>query len=79
MTSYGTFREEEPEHHPVPRAKAPWNLKAECYTFLLKLKQLPKGTYDAFEAEWADEKLGTFEGGLGSVMVVRYSDTPVGM
>ncbi|RAR06250.1 MFS general substrate transporter [Stemphylium lycopersici] len=78
MTSYGTFREEEPEHHPVPRAKAPWNLKAECYTFLLKLKQLPKGTYDAFEAEWADEKLGTFEGGLGSVMVVRYSDTPVG-
>ena len=52
---------------------------AECYTLLLKLKDLPKGVYDPLEAAWADEGLGKFAGGLGAVIIVRYSDTPVGM
>jgi len=81
MATYGTFHAdpEEPEQHPVPRAKAPWKLMAECYTLLLKLKDLPKGVYDPLEAAWADEGLGKFAGGLGAVIIVRYSDTPVGM
>jgi hypothetical protein len=78
MVTYGTFGEDV-EQHPVARAKAPWkSLKGESYCFLLTLKELPKGTYDPFEEAWADEELGTFKGGLGTVIIVRYSDTPVG-
>ncbi|KAH7394360.1 hypothetical protein BKA66DRAFT_567310 [Pyrenochaeta sp. MPI-SDFR-AT-0127] len=68
----------EPEVHPVPRAKAPWTLKAESYLLFLKLSELPQGVYDPLEEAWADKGLGTFVGGLGAVMIVRYSDTPVG-
>ncbi|KAG9383011.1 hypothetical protein A1F94_006932 [Pyrenophora tritici-repentis] len=79
MSTYGTFHADpEPEQHPVRRAKAPWNLMAECYTLLLKLKDLPKGVYDPLEAAWADKGMGEFVGGLGAVIIVRYSDTPVG-
>ncbi|KAF1946788.1 hypothetical protein EJ02DRAFT_335040 [Clathrospora elynae] len=77
MASYGTF-EPEPEQHPVPRAKAPWKVKAESYMLFLKLNELPEGVYDPLEEAWADEGLGSFVGGLGAVMIVRYSDTPVG-
>lgn len=65
----------------MPRSEAPWEkLKAESYSLFLKLSELPKGTYDEFEASWADEKEnGAFKGGLGAVIVVRYSETPVGM
>lgn len=68
----------EPEFHPVPRAKGPWTLKAESYLLFLKLGELPKGVYDPLEEAWADKGLGAFAGGLGAVMIVRYSDTPVG-
>jgi hypothetical protein len=44
----------------------------------LKLNELPKGVYDPLEEIWADESLGVFKGGIGSVLIVRYSDTPVG-
>lgn len=66
--------------HPVPRSKAPWkSLRAESYSLFLKLKELPQGTYDEFEKAWDDEGAGKFAGGLGAVIIVRYSDTPVGM
>ena len=64
--------------HPVQRVPAPWTLKAESYLLVLKLGGLPKGVYDELEAAWEDEALGRFEGGVGAVMVVRYTDTPVG-
>ena len=44
----------------------------------LRLKVLPEGLYDALEEAWEDEGLGGFEGGLGAVMIVRYTHTPVG-
>ena len=67
-----------PAMHPVQRAPAPWTLGAESYLLFLKLGGLPAGVYDALEAGWEDEGLGRFEGGLGGVMIVRYTDTPVG-
>jgi hypothetical protein len=68
----------EPDAHPVLRAKAPWALKAESYMMFLKMKELPKGMYDSLEETWESSEFGDFKGGLGAVMIVRYSDTPVG-
>jgi hypothetical protein len=68
----------EPEQHPVPRVSAPWKLKAESYVLFLKLKALPEGVYDPVEETWAHEGLGKFAGGVGTVMIIRYTDTPVG-
>ncbi|KAF2853613.1 hypothetical protein T440DRAFT_487492 [Plenodomus tracheiphilus IPT5] len=69
----------EPGQHPVPRVEAPWmGLKAESYLLFVKLSTLPKGVYDRFEEAWGGEEMGKFEGGLGVVMIVRYSWTPVG-
>lgn len=64
--------------HPVQRSPAPWTLKAESYLLFLKLKELPQGLYDRLEEAWQNESLGRFEGGLGAVMIVRYTETPVG-
>jgi hypothetical protein len=69
----------EPETHPVSRVKAPWTLKAESYLMFLRMKELPKGVYDGLEEVWGGDEYGKFEGGLGAIMIVRYSDTPVGM
>jgi hypothetical protein len=64
--------------HPVQRSPAPWTLKAESYLLFLKLRELPQGLYDRLEEAWQNESLGRFEGGLGAVMIVRYTETPVG-
>ena len=70
-----TSLSEEPAHHPVRRAPAPWKLTAEVYMLFLTLKGLPEtGTHDELEGElggWNDEGLGTFKGGLGTVVIVR--------
>ena len=66
------------ETHPVQRSSAPWTLKAESYLLFLRLKRLPEGLYDRLENTWEDDSLGRFEGGLGAVMIVRYTNTPVG-
>jgi hypothetical protein len=68
----------EPGQHPVTRSSAPWSLKAESYVLFLKLETLPEGVYAPLEETWGDEGLGTFMGGIGTVMIVRYSNTPVG-
>jgi hypothetical protein len=77
MAAYSNFPVES-EEHPVPRVRAPWKLKAESYILFLKLDTLPEGVYDPLEEAWADERFGRFKGGLGTVMIIRYSDTPVG-
>jgi hypothetical protein len=77
MTTHGTLHSEL-EQYPVPRISAPWRLKAESYVLFLKLGTLPKGTYAPLEETWADEGLGMFTGGVGTVVIVRYSETPVG-
>jgi hypothetical protein len=68
----------ETERHPVQRAAAPWTLEAESYLLFLKLSSLPHGLYDPLEQAWADQGLGEFTGGLGAIMIVRYTSTPVG-
>jgi hypothetical protein len=68
----------EPGQHPVARFRAPWKLKAESYVLFLKLGKLPTGTYSLNDHSWADEGMGSFMGGVGTVMIVRYSNTPVG-
>ncbi|KAG9187953.1 hypothetical protein G6011_01876 [Alternaria panax] len=76
-----TFASGEPAHHPVKRALAPWKLTAEVYMLFLTLKELPQDVHDELEGEmggWNDEGKGVFEGGLGTVVVIRYKDTPVG-
>lgn len=43
------------------------------------LSKLPEGVYDQLEMQNVKEgNEGKFTGGLGSIMVVRYKDTPVG-
>lgn len=64
--------------HPVQRSTAPWELSAESYFLFLRLKELPQGLYDRLEEVWGDDALGSFEGGLGAIMIVRYTNTPVG-
>jgi hypothetical protein len=68
----------EPETHPVLRAEAPWHVKAESYNIFLRLKDLPQGAYDPLEEIGGGSEYGKFEGGLGAVVIVRYSETPVG-
>lgn len=64
---------------PVSLFSAPWKLKAETYVLFLKLNTLPKGVYDVVEEkQWDDNKLGQFVGGLGAIMIVRYSHSPSG-
>jgi hypothetical protein len=64
--------------HPVQRAEAPWTLHAESYILFLKLSELPAGLYDPLEEAWSDERNGSFTGGLGAIMIIRYTSTPVG-
>lgn len=69
------------ENHPVLRSHAPWTTKSECYSLFLSLKSLPEGIYDPLEAGdggCLGEEKGEFQGGLGAIMIVRYSETPVG-
>jgi hypothetical protein len=68
-----------PSEHPVARSLAPWSTKAESYLLFTHLAKLPaEGVYHESEAAWAGDEFGAFKGGLGGVMIVRYSDTPVG-
>ncbi|PVI06646.1 hypothetical protein DM02DRAFT_609446 [Periconia macrospinosa] len=62
--------------HPVERSEAPWTVKCETYWMLINLKSLPEGVYDKLEEPLLQH--GEFKGGMGFLMVVRYSYTPVG-
>lgn len=66
------------KQHPFHFVPSPWTLKAESYLLFLKLNNLPPGLYDPLESAWEDDGLGEFTGGLGAIMIVRYTDTPVG-
>lgn len=68
----------EPDTHPVPRVKAPWTVKATSWLMFLKLSSLPKGVYAPLDEVWARPEYGIFKGGYGAIMIVRYTDTPVG-
>ncbi|KAI5803930.1 hypothetical protein EDC01DRAFT_726289 [Geopyxis carbonaria] len=68
----------------LPDAPAPWSdLRCESYWFLIRLPRaapLPSGSYTPLDASspLAAPSSGAFTGGLGVVMLVRYSSSPVG-
>ncbi|KAK2774274.1 hypothetical protein FQN52_004299 [Onygenales sp. PD_12] len=67
---------------PFPEAPDPWmNLKAEFFGCVGRAKSLPSGSYADLEAQsaFADPAAsGEFRGVGASVMIVRYTETPVG-
>ena len=71
---------------PFPEALAPWTCKGEAFWFFGYFNP-PKGYYppqSAFsDLEGASNFIdpavtGTYKGGLNTIMVVRYTETPVG-
>ncbi|KAF1808178.1 hypothetical protein P152DRAFT_462832 [Eremomyces bilateralis CBS 781.70] len=68
---------------PFPSAPAPWKLRSESYLLMVRLpKTLPDGIYDPLEASseaFSDPaRSGKHRGGLGAILIVRYTETPVG-
>ena len=70
---------------PVKVRPAPWQMKAETYWLTLNLPagfDSEKGVYAPLEASSKTttdpELVGKHSGGLGLIMIVRYSDTPCG-
>lgn len=70
---------------PVEIKRAPWDTKAKMYWLVLNLGasgKFPQGLYAPLEASSPatsdPEYLGKHRGGLGLIMIVRYSDTPCG-
>lgn len=70
---------------PVQIKPAPWDTKAEKYWLALNLGasgKFPQGVYAPLEASSPTtsdpEHAGKHRGGLGLIMIVRYSDTPCG-
>lgn len=62
-----------------PDVPAPWKCRAETYWLLVKFSHpLPIGIYDALEATHPACTARQFDGGMGLISIVRYSDTPVG-
>jgi hypothetical protein len=69
----------------LKEAPAPWvNMKAEGYSFFSITRTsdvLPSSTYDPLERKTAfadPEVSGHFAGGLGTLMIVRYLESPCG-
>ncbi|KAK3115862.1 hypothetical protein LTR53_004362 [Teratosphaeriaceae sp. CCFEE 6253] len=63
----------------LPEAPAPWSTRCETYWLVLNLPSpLPLDIYDPLEATHPAMSARCFSGGIGMVMIVRYSDTPVG-
>ncbi|CAK5274820.1 unnamed protein product [Mycena citricolor] len=65
----------------IMKASAPWKLKGKSWTFLISSldpkANFPAGWSEEFQAD-ALSQGGEFIGGLGSVMVVSYAESPVG-
>lgn len=59
---------------------APWTLKGEGYAIFFKLKtgKLPPGLYHPLDTPPEGPENDDFQGGVGMIQIVRYSNTPVG-
>ena len=67
--------------HDIPIAPSPWTLKATIYTFMFYTSPsqgLPSFAFSPLEAKDAIFTSGKHCGGLASVQVIRYSESPVG-
>lgn len=71
----------------VKKAPAPWKCRAQVYAVYFysspKSKtaaDIPTVAYSPLEtaSSFASSEAGRFDGGVGSFMIVHYSDTPVG-
>ncbi|KAI9842743.1 MAG: hypothetical protein M1837_006926 [Sclerophora amabilis] len=67
----------------IESVPAPWTCKCDTYWLLFGSQSpLPADVYAPLEAQtstFADpQKAGKFQGGLGSIQIVRYSSTPAG-
>jgi len=64
-----------PAHSP-----GPWTLKGEGYGIPFKLKpgKLPPGLYHPLDTPPIGPDNDDFQGGVGMIQIVRYSDSPVG-
>ncbi|KIW02466.1 uncharacterized protein PV09_06274 [Verruconis gallopava] len=72
----GTCTNDSPE--PIIPAPPPWILKASAYAFpIIPLEKLPSKAYSPLEKNSTATK-GTFLGLTGAILLVRYTDTPVG-
>jgi hypothetical protein len=70
---------------PVRVHPGPWNAKAEAYWLAINVKagvDTDEGVYAPLEASSPSTSdpanAGKHHGGLGLIMIVRYSDTPCG-
>ncbi|KAH8097115.1 hypothetical protein BXZ70DRAFT_944312 [Cristinia sonorae] len=72
---------------PFPVAPSPWFCRGEAFTFVTTIRasrdnaSLLPGSFNDLEGEslFADRAhVGEYKGGLAMVMIVRYTDTPVG-
>ena len=73
----GNCTNESPE--PIEPVPAPWILKADAYAFPIPpvLGPLPSKAYAPLE-KGSTATQGTYLGVAGAVLIVRYTDTPVG-
>lgn len=71
----------------ILKVPAPWKCKAQVYSmfFLSNLDEISTGDISAMmyspleaESEFAASESGSLRKGLAGLMVIRYSDTPVG-
>ncbi|MCJ1282288.1 hypothetical protein MMC26_001611 [Xylographa opegraphella] len=69
------------ETSTIPVASPPWTLKATVYMFAFHVpskQPLPAFAYSPLESQSAFSSSSKFCGGLGSVQVIRYTESPVG-
>lgn len=63
-----------PEHAP-----APWTLKGDMYWLFLRLSSpLPANVYHPLDMAQHTSPSSSFQGGFGTIQIIRYSESPVG-
>ncbi|QRW20727.1 hypothetical protein RhiXN_05716 [Rhizoctonia solani] len=77
-----------PTSKPIPdgvtESLPPWTLQAEAWWILPTIplpwhaKELPRGALDTGEIDKFQELQATFQGGLGTIQLIRYHSSPVG-
>ncbi|KAF8754569.1 hypothetical protein RHS01_06054 [Rhizoctonia solani] len=78
----------DPTSKPIPdgvtESLPPWTLQAEAWWILPTIplpwhaKELPRGALDTGEIDKFQELQATFQGGLGTIQLIRYHSSPVG-
>lgn len=66
--------------NPIELALAPWTLKGTVYsvTFVPLSTRLPTKAFPPLERQYASAIEGEYDGTLGQIQIIRYTDSPVG-